>query len=177
MKSLVDNAQFIENGRRGLDTYGKETEGHASYDKGIAGALEDFANAGESRNCQVIDLAELLFIQQDLQFTQKDDTDAKASLNKGIQDFTDGLKSLEVVKKPDEYKIGEQLFPTYYKYRVEGCPYDAYQIACEGHKLRLKNILRSPGINMKEKAVLRQRLANMPIAQAAYLELQKNALL
>ena len=48
--------------------------------------------------------------------------------------------------------------------------------ACSAHWTRLQNILRSPGINMKEKAVLEQRAANMKTAQARYLLKQEKAL-
>jgi len=42
---------------------------------------------------------------------------------------------------------------------------------------RFYHSLRTPGINMTEKAVLTQRAANMTAAQGGYLEKQKKALL
>jgi hypothetical protein len=176
LKRLVANAELIYKGRQGLQTDGQEAEGHANYDKGIAGVLQDFIDAGSAKNCEAIALAELLFMQMDLAYCPDDDDDAKTSLTRGSQDFKDAVRCLKVVQSPADYRIAEKTYPAYYKYRVKGCPWDAYQIACEGNKLRLKNILRTPGLNMKEKAVLKQRLANMPIAQDAYLELQKTAL-
>ena len=38
------------------------------------------------------------------------------------------------------------------------------------------NVLRAPGINMKEKVVLQQRIANMTAAQKGYVEKQKKVL-
>jgi hypothetical protein len=38
--------------------------------------------------------------------------------------------------------------------------------------VRIKNILKSPGINLTEKALLKERYANMAAAQAVYLEKQ-----
>ena len=40
----------------------------------------------------------------------------------------------------------------------------------------LQNILRTPGVNMIEKAVLQQRIDNMNAAQAAYTSKQRKAL-
>jgi hypothetical protein len=48
--------------------------------------------------------------------------------------------------------------------------------ACDGHRTRLSNSLRTPGINMKEKAVIHQRAANMKTAVSHYMEKQKAAL-
>jgi hypothetical protein len=55
-------------------------------------------------------------------------------------------------------------------------PRDAYHIACEAHRARLTNALRTPGTNRTEKALLQQRLANLPVAQNAYAELQRSVL-
>jgi hypothetical protein len=138
--------------------------------------LQDFTDAGSSKDCEAIAFAELTFMERDLAYCSDEDTDARVSLNKGIQDFTDALACLAVVKVSQDYQTGSRLFPTYYKYRIDGCPWDAFQIACEANKVRLRNVLRSPGINMKEKTLLRQRLINMDIAKDAYLALQKAAL-
>jgi hypothetical protein len=176
IKSLVDNSAYINRGRKGFDTEGQEAEGRINYTRGIAGALQNFKDVGASRDCLVIAFAELTFMEQDLAYSEEDDKDVRDSLNKGIQDFVDALRCLDIVKKPPEYQIGEKLFPTYFKFRREGCPWDAYQVACEANKSRIKNILRTPGLNMKEKAVLKERFANMDIGRDAYLELQKAAL-
>jgi hypothetical protein len=55
-------------------------------------------------------------------------------------------------------------------------PKDAFHVACAGHKARLDNILKSPGINLLEKELLKQRQANMITAQSVYLEMQKKLL-
>jgi hypothetical protein len=175
-KSLADNAEYINAARKAFYIEGQEVGARINWELGIAGAMKDFTDAGASRDCMVIAFAELTFMEQDLAYCEKGDKDALASLGKGRQDFADALRCLEVVKVPEHYKIAEKAFPTWYKYRIKDCPWDAYQVACEGNKLRLRNILRAPGINMKEKAVLKQRLANMDIAHDAYLELQQKAL-
>ncbi len=74
------------------------------------------------------------------------------------------------------YRIAETAFPNDPKYRVMDFPRDAIHFACTSHWTRLQNIERSPGINMKEKAVLQQRAANMKKAQTRYMEKQQKAL-
>jgi len=49
-------------------------------------------------------------------------------------------------------------------------------IACISHKTRLQNILRAPGIDPIEKALLKQRFVNLPAAQNGYIEKQKKVL-
>jgi hypothetical protein len=55
-------------------------------------------------------------------------------------------------------------------------PKDAFHLACIAHRTRLKNILTTPGINMIEKAIYKQRSLNMGLAQKIYIELQKKVL-
>ena len=71
---------------------------------------------------------------------------------------------------------GRKGFAIIGKERVSGFPKDSLHIACISHKIRLQNILRAPGIEEIEKALLKQRLANLPAAQNGYIEKQKNAL-
>jgi len=51
-----------------------------------------------------------------------------------------------------------------------------YNYTCQSHKTRLKNIIRSPGIDPIEKALLKQRLLNLATAQKGYSVKQKKAL-
>jgi hypothetical protein len=74
------------------------------------------------------------------------------------------------------YKGAEQSHPHSRKYRVSGFPKDSFHIACIAHKTRLQNILRSPGIDPIEKALLKQRFANLSAAQHGYIEKQKTAM-
>jgi hypothetical protein len=74
------------------------------------------------------------------------------------------------------YRSAETAFPTSPKYRVQGYPRDAVHLACAAHWTRLQNVLRSPGINMAEKAVLQQRAANMKTIQGSYVHMQEKAL-
>ena len=119
---------------------------------------------------------ELTFLQQEFQFCDETDAITLSSLTQAIQSFEDALRSLVTVENSTLYKAAETTYPTAPKYRYHGFPRDAIHLACAAHRTRLQNSLRTPGINMIEKAVLTQRAANMPLIQAAYAEMQKKAL-
>jgi hypothetical protein len=120
-------------------------------------------------------LAEYTFLIQELQFCEKTDKESLSSLNKAIQRFDDAFLALKAVEDSG-YKMVDQAIPHDKDYRVMGYPKDSFHIACHSHKTRIKNILRAPGIDPIEKSLLKQRLANLPTAQNAYIEKQKKAL-
>ena len=173
---LVDKTilavENIYDGRNGLATDGAEREGRISYEKGIANALSTFQEAKTGDDLKTLMLTELAFLQQEFQFCNEADTFAKSSLAQAIQSFDDALLSLEAVEEPG-YKTANKTYPHNPKYRVKNYPKDAFHLACIAHRTRLQNVLRSPGINMTEKAVLQQRNANMVVAQRNYIEKQK----
>jgi hypothetical protein len=159
-------------------------------------------------------LAEYTFITQELQFCDKSDKDSFSSLTKAIQSFDDDFLALQAVEE-DGYKTAEKTYPHNGKYRVKSFPMDSFHIACIGHRTRIRNMLKTPGIDPIEKAPtnnstvmsgvdeirqhvvaqiyaavwqklrsrfsgfsgrLKQRFANLPVAQNGYVEKQKVAL-
>jgi hypothetical protein len=116
------------------------------------------------------------FLTQELQFCAKGDTDTRNSLPHALQRFRDALRSLEAVEDVARYKIAEKTYPTEPKKRVQGFPTDVFHQLCASHNTRLRNILRAPGIEMLEKALLKQRAVNMKTVQGAYAEKQRKAL-
>jgi len=74
------------------------------------------------------------------------------------------------------YEAVEHATPHNGKYRVSRFPKDAFHITCIAHKTRLQNVLRSPGIDPIERALLKQRFANLSAGQGGYVEKQKMAL-
>lgn len=101
LADLVYYTNFLDQGRKGLDTDGDEHQGRLNYETGIAYASTAFKEAQAGGDPETIILSELTFLQQELHFC---------------------------------------------------------------------------GVNMKEKAVLEQRSANMTTAQNSYLEKQRKAL-
>jgi len=173
--SIVAATAGIDFGRKGFATRGKEQEGRISYEKGIALALSTFKKAQASADPQAMIVAEYTFITQELTFCEKGDKDALNSLNKAIQSYDDAFLALKAVENPC-YKITEMTYPHHKDFRQDGFPKDAFHLAFNSHRTRIKNILRSPGIDPIEKALLKQRLINLSTAQSSYIEMQKRAL-
>jgi hypothetical protein len=138
--------------------------------------MSAFQDAQRSADPQTIILAEMTFLSQELEFCAKGDTDTRNSLTRALQAFRDSLRSIEAVEDAAGYKIAEKTHSTEPKKRVQGFPKDVFHQACGSHNTRLRNILRTPGVNMQEKALLKQRAANMKAAQSAYVEKQRKAL-
>ena len=167
----------IDKGRKNLSTDGQEHTGRLLYEKGISLSLGVFKKTRESVNPQTMILVELAFLEQESQFCDEADTITRSSLTQAIQSFNDALRCLKTVEDSTLYKAVETAFPTNTtKYRYKGFPRDAVYYACGAHRTRLQNSLRTPGINMIEKAVLNQRIANMAIIKKAYTDKQTKAL-
>ena len=175
VNSVYEAAFSIEYGRKGFATRGKEQEGRISYEKGIAEALAAFKEAQATADPHTIILVEYTFIIQEYEFCDKSDKDSLNSLTQAKQYFDDAFLALKAVENPN-YKITDDTIPHNKKYRVKGYPKDSFHIACHSHKTRIKNMLRTPGIDHIEKALLKQRLINLPTAQNGYIEKQKKAL-
>jgi hypothetical protein len=176
LADLVFYANKIDTGRKGLAANGEEHAGRIHYEDGISGSLISFQEAQTTADPQTIILAEMVFLQQELQFCHESDTDTHSSLTQAIQSFEDALRCLKTVENKTLYQSAETTHPTGPKYRIQNFPKDAFHLACIAHRTRLRNVLRSPGINMAEKAVLQQRAINMQTAQGSYIEKQEKAL-
>jgi len=165
----------IDAGRKGFATRGKAEEGRISYEKGISNAMTAFQEAQATADPQTMILAEYTFLTQELEFCEKSDKDSINSLTQALKSFDDAFLALQAVEE-DGYKTSDKTFPHHKDYRFGGYPKDSFHIACQSHITRIKNILRAPGIDPIEKALLKQRLINLPAAQNGYIEKQKKAL-
>jgi hypothetical protein len=176
--SIVTGVMDIYRGREWLDTEGLEGAGRVSYNNGLSLAFETFTEAQKiaptDLNTPII--AEQAYLTQELQFCAPSDTKTRNSLITAIQSFDDALRTLKIIAEPSHYKIAAQILPTLPKLCHQGMPNDAFHIACGSHKTRINNIVRSPGINSTEKALLEQRLSNIKTAQTVYCQMQKNIL-
>ena len=173
---IHDAATAIDYGRKGFAIRGKAEEGRLSYENGISSALTTFRDAQSSVDPEIIILVEYTFLVQELQFCVETDIDSRSSLTQAIQSFDDAFLALKAVEDSTLYQGAEQTHPHSKKYRVSGFPKDSFHIACIAHRTRLQNVLRSPGIDPIEKALLKQRFINLSTAQTGYIEKQKKAL-
>ena len=166
----------IDAGRKGWATKGKEQEGRISFEDGIAEASYAFKEAQTSVDPQALILAEYTFICQELQLCNETDKYSLSSLTEAKQNFDDAFLILQIVEDCVIYRGVDKAFPHHKKYRKSRFPKDAFHVACEAHKTRLQNILRFSGVDPIEKALLKQRLANLSTAQSGYAAKQKKAL-
>ena len=173
LSNIVLGATNIDKGRKYLAFDGLEHAGRLSFEDGISVTLNTFKNAQASTDPQIMILVELVFLTQEFQFCDETDTITRSSLTQAIQSFEDALRCLKIVEDSTLYKAAEATYLTQGKYRYHGYPRDAIHLASAAHRTRLQNSLRTPGINMIEKTVLIQRIANMNTIQAAYVLKQK----
>ena len=165
----------IYQGRQWLDTEGLEGEGRVSYRRGLARAIEAFkeAQAGAVDDLYTLFAAEYTFIGQEFELCASADTNAITSLTKSIQEFDEAFLALDLLQNAETYKLLEKAISHRPEFRYRRMPKDAFHVASAGHIVRIKNILKSPGINLAEKELLEQRCSNMITAQSIYLEKQK----
>jgi len=176
INSIYDAAAAIDFGRKGFAIRGKADEGRISYEKGIAEALSAFLQAQLTADPLTLILAEWTFLGQEFQLCDKSDKDTINSLTRAIKFFDDAFLALEIVDDKTLYQAVEKTYPHDKEYRFKDFPKDSFHVACGGHQTRLKNILKAPGIDPIEKALLKQRLSNMSTAQTAYVDKQNKAL-
>jgi hypothetical protein len=168
----------IYQGRKWLDTAGRESGGREIYHNGLSRAFEAFQ---EVKKYAVEDLSTLIIVEQtylaqELACCVHTDRKAANSLKNAISAFDEGLLALKVVESGLPYRNAEQTYSHRKNCRYAGMPKDAFHYACTGHIKRLDGILRAPGINLTEKNLLEQRLSNVATAQSIYVEKQKKAL-
>ena len=173
----IHTAAFnIDFGRKGFATRGKAEAGRISYETGISVALSTFKDAQSTADPHTIILIEYTFLSQELQFCEETDNDSRSSLTQAIQSFDDAFLAIEAVEDSTLYQGAEKTYPHSNKYRISGFPKDSFHIAALAHRTRLQNILRAPGIDPIEKALLKQRFANLATAQKGYIEKQGKVL-
>jgi hypothetical protein len=174
----MDSVLRIYRGRQGFDTDGGEREGRVNYQAGLGIALDTFQKiqAQAAEDLRLVILAEYTFLGQELEFCVPQDTKARTSLTKAIREFDEAFLALEVLQNIEGYRFVEKAISHRREFRYMNMPKDAFHVACAGHKARIDNILKTPGINLLEKELLKRRYANMVTAQSVYVEKQKEIL-
>jgi hypothetical protein len=70
VRSITQEAAYIDAGRKGFATRGKAEEGRIFYETGIADAMSAFKEAQATADPQIMILAEYTFLTQELQFCE-----------------------------------------------------------------------------------------------------------
>jgi hypothetical protein len=166
----------IAEGRRGLATRGSAEAGLVSYQDGLAKAMTVFQEAAASGDARTLILVEEAYVVQERAFCDPADAAALNSLQAAATGFDEALRVLPTVADAAAYRAAETTYPHDKHYRYKGAPKDAFHVACISHRARLGNTLRTPGMNMQEKAIYQQRQTNMTAVQEVYYALQEAAL-
>jgi hypothetical protein len=174
--SIVQRVYYIDLGRKGLATVGAAEDGRASFTKGLLAARAVFREVHDnaSNDLEALILVEHAYVTEERRYSGE--PFVEASLSAALTSFDDALRVLVTVQDPVAYKNAETSWPHLRKYRYHTMPKDVFHIAANAHVTRLRNTLRSPGINNIEREVYEQRAKNMSAAQAAYFDLQKRAI-
>jgi hypothetical protein len=90
-------AQIAE-GRKGLETDGREHEGRLSFEDGIAEARAIFKEVFAGGDVELILLAEYLFITQELEESEDDEVEGRSCAVAAIASFDDAFLSLKVLR-------------------------------------------------------------------------------
>ncbi len=172
------SVEKIAIGRIGLDTDGGEVDGHVFFKRGLLEALAVFreVHASVGNDVESVLLAEHAYLTEELRYCNSTEKDVISSMTAGIEAFNDALRAYEVVQDAVIYKGVEKSYPRNPKYRHKGMPKDAFHIACLAATARLRNSLKTPGINGIERDVYVQRAKDMVAMQDVYWELQQIAL-
>ena len=177
INSIYDAAAAIDSGRKGFATKGKAEEGRTFYETGIAAAMSAFKEAQATADPETILLAEYTFITQELQFCEKTDKESLGSLTQALQFFDEAFLVLKIVEDKTLYQAVDKSYSHHKReFRFKGFPKDVFHVAFSSHKARLQNILKTPGLDPIEKALSKQRLANIKAGQKKYMEMQGKAL-
>jgi hypothetical protein len=179
INEIAEAVIIIYEGRRWLDTEGFEAKGRLRYHEGMAMVNEVFdeAQSLDELDLELIMRLERAYLAQELFSCDPEDKDSVDSIERAMAELEDALRALSALNEGAAYRIVDLAYPRKNdKYRKDGMPKDAFHVACNSHCTRIGNILKSPGINLTEKALLRRRYDNLRAARGVYVENQKVAL-
>jgi hypothetical protein len=173
-KRIADSVLLIAKGRVYLHTPKKEASGRAILNKGIYKAESAFGDAVKSKDAAVMIRVELVFVNQELQYS--DNSFTGGSLEAAKTNLTDALNSHKVLFSTKSYPDADKTHSTGRAYRYKTLPKDAFHIACNSHITRLSNTLRSTELSPNMRALYKARIENMQAAKEIYIEKQREIL-
>jgi hypothetical protein len=178
LNSIVQGVYNIYLGRQGLAAEGDEGAGRILFSTGLSDALKIFkeVHSNAAYDLETLLLVEYAYLTEERRYCGPAEPGVFASMTAALASFDDALHALEAVQDAVGYKAADKTWPHQPKYRYHNMPKDAFHIACNAHRTRLNNTLRTPGINAVEREVYEQRAENMSAAQNAYLNKQQSAL-
>ena len=156
------------------DKLAEQSDLHQQLTIGIANVLNTFTEIGQSRDLDLIVLAEEMMVLRERESYGQEDPSVLPSLNAAVADFEVIKSSIQTVKSPAAYKAAATTYHA--KKKLKGVIADGCHEAMNSHITRLGNRVSAVGIPIPRKKVLRQRQANMRVAKDLYMGLQQQAL-
>jgi hypothetical protein len=170
-KRIFDSVSLLATGREFLYTPKKEAKGRVIFHKGKMAAMLAFKDAETSKDIKTLIQSEQTFLKQDLALTK--DKYVFPSLNKAIISFDDAMLAHDALITKGEYKVANKTYASIEgKDRIKGVPVDAFHNACNSHKVRLSNSLKSTSVSIQEKELILERIKVVNLALKLYIEKQ-----
>ena len=175
-KQVAIYGTLINIGRKNLTVQGKTEKGLRALNKGISKTMKVFDSVVGNSPKSILQI-ELLILNEDLNYCDKDHKQLKTSLEKAIFTIKEALCSCSVVTNPDKYRFANATHSHLSSNLYQGVPKDVFHLACNSHKTRLQNYQHTPGMGEVERNFYARRMRNLSVAKSLYVKLQQEALI
>lgn len=143
------------------------------YTEGLSNTTELLKKVAEMKDLELILQVESVLVHQERQHIARKDKSSIPSLNDAVEDFDTIERVFKILKSPSTYKDATSGYGI--RQRINGIPIDGFHHAVKSHILRLGNRVKTVGVLVPEKNLVKQRQANMRIAKELYIALQCKA--
>jgi hypothetical protein len=154
--SIIQGVAYIAEGRRGLQTDGKEHEGRLSFEKGHG---RSSAKAGLAKFDDAVRPNGRALI---------------LPLGKRLLPY-DAFLVLKAVEEGAAYHTVDMAFPHERVYRYKGMPRDSFHLACISDKTRIRNGLSRLGLPNLDLDLAQRRIDALASVQDIYFDKQTAA--
>ncbi|WP_320170452.1 hypothetical protein [Maridesulfovibrio sp.] len=142
-----------------------------AFQNGLKDTLGMYKELAEYQDPEAILKAEQIALIQEKEFANS--AEMVNSIKPGLTQLDEARQSLELVHDSEAYHKAASTYAG--KRKQGGLPLDGFRKFIKSHQARLTNRLKADGSH-EEKNILRQRKANLKVANEAYIKLQKKAL-
>lgn len=152
----------------------ERTKEFFTYQAGLEKTLKLLKDIKNKSDIDLIVKTEKLITEMELSLYTEKDPSALSSIQGAIAGLKDIENSISVVKNPEAYQESKKTHSSRKKFRdvIE----DGFHVELKGQVTRLNNRIKSIGISIPEKNVLRQRKENLLVAKELYVDMQRKAL-
>ena len=143
-----------------------------TYDDILKERLQILKDIHASKNLADILAAEKLLLATQVVKTKEQ----KQSMEKAVEDFESGARSLSLVNDKEGYKKADSTYMKKDRDKPEGLPLDSFRKLLNSQIARISNSLKTHEISKIQAKILKQREGNLYLARELYKEMQREAL-